>query len=384
LAPTVRDTSVRDWVSHDATPRGLSPPVLWYLGLNESQAGRLVAETPIVVPPRFVLSPRLWQTDQAARETYRALLPEFALLAQRAWLAFALVTALALATFLWTNRRLPDRSAPAATPSRIRASVRRLMERQTEKDPRAQAGFFFALQTLARSAPHRTIIAISASVGLTHALIVLAQRGWHSFAVQSTPLGVLAISPLLLMSLVIGVSYAVTVPAEPAASWTIRMTWLGDECSYLAGVKCAAMLLATLLLVLLLPLHMVLLGIVNAFAHLVFSLLFASVALDALFLTYWKVPFACSYVPIQNPKIVWPAGVASVMLVTYGFAAAERWASHAGASTVMFGVLLGAIALFVRGVDRARRREQRPFSFDDRPAPPTQRLGLFEHVTVQD
>src|SRR5439155_4700959 len=146
---------------------------------------------------------------------------------------------------------------------------------QTEKDPEVQAGFFFALQTVARSAPHRTIIAISVSVGLTHALIVLAQRGWHSFAVQSAPLGVLAISPLLVMSLLIGVSYAVTVPAEPAARWTIRMTWLGDGCSYLAGVKRATMLLAALLLILLLPLHIVLLGIVNALAHLLLSLLLA-------------------------------------------------------------------------------------------------------------
>jgi hypothetical protein len=47
-------------------------------------------------------------------------------------------------------------------------------------------------------------------------------------------------------------------------------------------------------------------------------------------------------------------------------------------------VTLGAMALFVRGIDRGFRRERHPVAFNDRPAPPTQRLGLFEHITVHD
>jgi hypothetical protein len=312
------------------------------------------------------------------------LLPPFAALARRAWVSLPLVTALALTTFLWTNRRLPDQSAGVPAPSRIRASVRRMAERFTHKDPEAEAGFFFALQTLTRSAPHRTILAIAVAAGLTHALLVLAQSDGRSLDSQATPVGVFAIAIMLLLVLVAGVAYAVAVPAELAANWTIQMAWLGDERRYLAGVKRAAMLLAAVLLVLLLPLHVALLGMVVAIVHSLLSLLLAVAALDALFLPYRKLPFACSFVPLENPKIVWPAGFVSLLLVTYGFATVEQWVLHAAVRTIALGVVLGAFALLVKAIDRARRRERRPVRFDDRPAFATQRLGLFEHLAMHD
>jgi hypothetical protein len=237
---------------------------------------------------------------------------------------------------------------------------------------------------LTRSAPHRTILAIAVAVGLTHALIVLAQSDPRSLELHSTPLGVFGISILLLLSLSAGVSYAVTVPAAPAANWTIRMAWLGDERGYLAGVKRAAMVLVATLLVLLLPLHIALLGPAAAVVHSLFSVLVAIVALDVLFLSYRKLPFACSYVPIENPKLVWPGGLACLLLVTYGFALAERWALHSAAPAIALGVTLGATALLVRAIDRARRRARWPVNLDERPAPATQRLGLSEHITIHD
>jgi len=294
------------------------------------------------------------------------------------------VTVLALTTFLWTNRRLPDRSTGVPAPSRLRTIVRRMAERYTHKDPEAEAGFFFALQTLTRSAPHRTIIAIAVAAGLTHALMVLAQTDGRSLAIQATPVGVLGIAIMLLLVLVAGVAYAVAVPAELAANWTIQMAWLGDERRYLAGVKRAAMLLVAVLVVLMLPLHVALLGIAVAIVHSLLSLLLAVAALDALLLPNRKLPFACSYVPLENPKIVWPAGFVSLLLVTYGVATAERWALHTVTRAIALGVILGAFVFLVKALDRARRRERRPIRFDDRPARATQQLGLFEHLAMHD
>ena len=384
LAPTVRESDVRHWIGAAVVPQWPAGPVLWYLGANEVLGGHLVAETPIVLPPRMSAVVFRRSEDQAARTMYRALLPRFAAQARRAWVALPLVTALALATFLWTNRRLPDRSAAVPPPSRMRTWLLGLAERYTQKDPEAQAGFFFALQTLTRSAPHRTIIAVAVAVGLTHALIVLAKSDWHSVEIQSTPLGVFGISILLLTLLLVGVWYAVGVPAEHAANWAIQMAWQGDERSYLAGLKRAAMLLATVLSVLLLPLHVALLGGAFAIVHSLLGLLLAVTALDALFLSYRKLPFACSYLPLENPKLVWPAGIVSVLLVTYGFAKVERWALHTAARTIALVVVLGGFALLVKAIDRARRRERRPIRFDDRPAFATQRLGLFEHLATHD
>jgi hypothetical protein len=357
--------------------------VLWFLGANETLAGYLVADTPIVLPPRLPFMPPFLTTEnQVARATYRQMLPDFAVLGERAWMSLAAVMVLALLTFLWTNRRLPDRAAGVPRPSRVRTSARRMAERQTDTDPEAQAGFFFALQTLTRSAPHRTVIAIAIAVGLTHGLIVLAKSESQTF--ETPPLRVLAIAVALLLSLLAGVSYAVTIPAAPAANWAIRMAWLGDERGYLAGVKHAAMCMVASCLVLLLPLHFALLGAATAIVHSLFCALIAKVATGMLFLSYRKLPFACSYVPVENPKLVWPAAFACLLLVSYGFAAAEHWALQTGVRTVTFGATLAGIAFLVRAIDRAWRNERLRIDFDGRPALATQRLGLFDHIAVHD
>jgi hypothetical protein len=384
LAPTVRARDVRNWVADAETPGWPVRPALWYLGVNETLAGHLVAETPIVLPPRLPVNAVYNQDDEAARATYRRLLPQFAALAHRGWMSLPILTGLALATFLWTNRRLPDRHAGVPAGSRIRAGVRRIAERHTGADPEEQAGFFFALQTLTRSAAHRTIVAVAVAVGLTHALIVLVHGDLYAAGIRAIPLGAFGISIMLVIALSAGVTYAVRVPAAPAANWAIRMAWLGDERGYLAGVKRAAAVVVATPVAVLLPLHIALLGLSAAVAHSVFSLLFAVAVLDLLFLSDRKLPFACSYLPIENPKLVWPAGVAALLLVTYGFAAMERWALETTARAIAFSVTIAAAALLVKAIDRARRRERRPVNFDDRPAPATQRLGLFEHVSMHD
>jgi len=379
-APTVRAIDVRGWASSATTAPQIVRPTLWYLGINETAAGHLVNETPVVLPPRFSFLRFPKQQDDAARAAYRALQPGFKTLARRGWVSLPLVTALALVTFLWTNRRLPERSAGAPAGPRIRTAVRQIAERATSGDPEAQAGFFFALQTLARSAPHRTIVSIAAASGVTYAFIVLAHSGSHSLGLSTPSAGVFGISTALLLSVLAGVAYAVTVPAEPAANWLIRMAWLGDERAYLAGVKRAAMVLAATVLLVLLPLHIALLGMAKAVAHSMAGLVLAAAMLDALFLSHRKLPFACTYVPIENPKLAWPAAISAWLLVTSVCANIEQWALQAVPRTVAAGLALAAVALFLRTLDRTHRRERRAVAFDDGPVQVTQRLGLFEHI----
>jgi hypothetical protein len=382
LAPTVRKSDVHDWVAGVTPPRWPALPGLAYLGMNEVLAGRIVANTPIVLPPRFGLVNIQRQRDDAARAAYQRLMPRFAILANRAWVSWPLVTLLALATFLWTNRRLPDRSVSSQVRSPMRTATRRLADRFTPSDPEARAGFFFTLQTLTRSAPHRTIVAVSLAAGLTHTLIVLARLGrLNTGEIASTPLGLLAIDTMLLAPLVAGLRYAVTVPAELASNWTIRMAWLGDECGYLAGVKRAGIVLVGAVpLVVLLPVHVLLFGWVVAIVHAVYGFTFATILLDVLFVGYRKMPFACSYLPIENPKLLWPVGIASLLLVTYGFADVERFALRTVTGAIGLAAALGTMAFATKLVDRAGRRERLALDFDERPALATQRLGLFEHV----
>ena len=385
LAPAVRKTVVHDWVAGTTPARWPARPALWYLGMNETVAGHIVAETPVVLPPRFSFVGFPKQQDDASRAAYRALVPRFAKLAQRAWLSVPVVVCLAIATFLWNNRRLPEQATAGRTESRLRASLRRMAEWLTDGNPETQAGFFFTWQTLTRSQPHRTILAIAVAAGLTHLLMALATSGMHRLELSSMPLGLFAINLMMLASLIAGFRYAVTVPPELASNWTIRMAWLGDERGYLAGVKQAAMVaLVTVPLLVLLPLHVALFGSAIAVVHSIYGFMVATAILDGLFLGYRQFPFGCSYVPIENPKLLWPAALTTVLSVTYGLADVERWALLTATRTAGLGVALGAIVVLVKIVDRANRRERLPVTFDRRPAPATQRLGLFERIANQD
>jgi hypothetical protein len=382
LAPTVRKPDVREWVAGTVTAPGPARPVLWYLGLNETMAGHIVAETPVVLPPRLRFLPvSLVQRNDASRAAYRTLLRPFAALAQRASLTLPVIVFVAIAVFVWNNRRLPEQTTSGRGRSRIGATVHRLAVRTSGDNPETRAGFFFTWQTLRRSAPHRTIVAMAVAAGLTHLLMALAGSGVHRLAVPSTPLGVFAINLMVLGPLIAGFRYAVTVPPEWAANWTIRMAWLGDERDYLAGVKRAALVAVVVLpLLLLLPLDGALLGFPAAAAHLMYAFIVAATLLDIVFLSYRQFPFACSYVPIQNPKVIWPAGVATVLTLAYGFAGVERWALQTAVRTLGLGATLVAIRVLVTMADRAHRRERQPVDFDARPRLATQRLGLFEHA----
>jgi hypothetical protein len=190
---------------------------------------------------------------------------------------------------------------------------------------------------------------------------------------------------MVLAPLIAAFRYAVTVPPEWASNWTIRMAWLGDERGYLTGVKRAALVgLVIAPLLLLLPLHVVLFGFTIAVVHSIFVFLAATTLLDGVFFTYRQLPFACSYVPIQNPKVVWPAGATALLALAYGLSGLERWALQTEARTTALGASLVAIAVLVTIADRANRRERLPVDFDARPTLATQRLGLFEHVVQHD
>jgi hypothetical protein len=385
LAPTVGRATVHDWIRGDRRAPWAARPALSFVGLNEAASCYAVAETPMVMPRRLVLTRAIRERDDAAKAAYRATRPYFAALAHRAWQMLAIASGLAIASFLWNSRRLGDDVAGARTPPRSVLMLRGAAEALTRGDPEAQAGYFFTLQTLARSGPHRIILAVSAAAGATLPLVALVRYGMTRNAdAASAPVPLLAIQTMVLLWMIAGFRYAVTVPAELAANWTIRMAWHGDERRFLTGVKRAGLAaLVVLPLLLLLPLHVQLLGPVPALVHALCGLLLGIVALDAMFLGYRRMPFACSYLPIESPKVIWPFAVGAFFLVSLGLAAVERRCWQTATSVALLCAALAALAMAVKRLDRRWRRERLPIDFDERPALPTQRLGLSERMGIQ-
>ena len=95
-------------------------------------------------------------------------------------------------------------------------------------------------------------------------------------------------------------------------------------------------------------------------------------------------PFACTYLPLGDPKLLWSGGAATLLVVPYAFALVERAALRSPGGTAAFAAALAGIVLTIKIIDRAQRRERQQLDFDERPAPPTQRLGVFERMAIHD
>jgi hypothetical protein len=386
LTPTVSGKTITDWIAGAVPPRLAALPVLWHLGVNEALAGSVVAEAPPVAPRRHTLPAWMRRDDDQHRDAYRALRPNLEALARWAWLVVPLVVSLAVVTFVWNNRRLPEQAAARRAHSNIRAALLRIAQRFTRANPEAQAGFFFTLHALTRSGPHRMIVAISIAAAMTlPSVLLLLGSAYLREPALPLPLGLLAIQVTVQLVLIGGFRYAVIVPAELVANWSIRMAWPGDERGYLAGAKRAA-LLATIVgpSLVLLPVHVALFGVVVGLIHALLGCLFSVAVLDAVFFGYRKVPFACTYLPLGDPKLLWSGGAAALLTVPAAFASVERAALASPVTTAGFAAALSGIVLAIKIVDRAGRRERQQLDFDERPAPPTQRLGVFDSMAVHD
>src|SRR5580765_2345657 len=152
-----------------------------------------------LVPGRQRNCSRTHRRRNAGRADYRALAPQFAALARLAWLSVPVVASLAIATFLWNHRRLPEQSGTTRSRSVFQTVVRSAAERLTRRNPETQAGFFFTWQTLTRSASHRTMIAVAVAAGCTHLLLALAASGVHRHELDAVPLATLGINTIVLL-----------------------------------------------------------------------------------------------------------------------------------------------------------------------------------------
>jgi hypothetical protein len=246
------------------------------------------------------------------------------------------------------------------------------------RNPEAQAGFFFTLQCLSRSLPHRIGMSMFVAIGFAAAAVSLVGTDYrHLQSVASLPLRFFVIQPVLVTALLVGFRYVVGVPSELRANWAFHLSWSGDERPYLAGVKRAAvvgLVLPTLLV--LFPLHAMMLGFRLASAHLLCGVLISLVLLEGLLLGFRKLPFASSHVPSVNMKTLGPIYLFGAFLALYGLAWLERLALGSPFGTVVF--LAGSATLWggLRAIDMWQRRIRVPIELDELPPPATQRLGL--------
>ncbi|HEY2905862.1 MAG TPA: hypothetical protein VGJ29_08160, partial [Vicinamibacterales bacterium] len=362
LLPASYGNVARSWLSGGRLSPFAVPP-LWFVGLHETLVGSVIDGLPRGVPPR-----RYAAAEQQATMLYRSLWPLFHRLAAIAAIALLTAIVIAVGACLWNSRRLPTpRVAGRGGPGALRRAFTWIATHVVARDPATQAGFFFTLQSLARSVPHRVTIASSMAVGLALVLINLGGVDGHrALAFSSVPVHRLAVQTWVIVAVLTGFRHAVRVPAEVRSNWTFHLAWSGDERPFLAGVKRAGLLSLILpTLALLFAWNIAVLTPRLAFEHVACGGAVALLLMDALFINYQKLPFASGYVRTEDLKSLVPLYVLAILIASLALAGLERVALAGATGTVFFfGALLAAIAA-VHVVDARFRRTRTPIELDE-------------------
>jgi hypothetical protein len=243
----------------------------------------------------------------------------------------------------------------------------------------AQAGFFFTLQTLARSAVHRAYLAGYLGAGVAVSVVVISIMGSGTGVPQAgaPPAQLMAVQMILSFFLVSGLRRVFSTPSDLRANWIFRLSWDNDADRYLRGVRRAVKL------GLLLPLFAVL-GVLQvdlwgpqvAAAHFVAGWLASACLADAVLLNFFKLPFTCSYSPKGTFKTRWPLYAVALYAYSVGFTSLERRALESARGVTALVVGLVALAAAMAAYRRLRSHRDAVL-FDDPQEDPTLRLGLI-------
>jgi hypothetical protein len=347
--------------------RAMSPP-MWFLGAYEVAVGGVIADL-----PRTQMRPRQAATDQAMTELYQRRRREFPVIARRAPAAISVAFLVAAVAYLWNARRVVA-LAPASPPSSRRGWPLggRLANRWLVRDSCARAGFYFTLAAMFRSSNHRLTLVCAAAAGFAMALVAVSNANAQEGAGPSVRL--LVMQPLLYGALLIGFRHVIRVPAELRANWGFQLAWRDRTHAFVTGVRHAALIgLVVPAVLILLPFYMFVMGSALALLHAALGLAGAIVLLEALMVSYDKVPFTCTYVPSENMKAVAPIYAIAFVLGAVNFAAMQNAALQSGNPTRVL-ITLGVAWVIVRVVSLKRARLPH-VEFDEAPAT-YQRLGL--------
>src|SRR3954464_1741249 len=345
-----------------------SPPA-WFLGAYETLAGHVLDTA-----PRSHLPGRLRRADVPATAAYRGHAAQFRELSERAIVALTTVAVLAIAAYMLNARRRPASAFPGTSSSRSPWTATLLARLMAIRNPTTRAGFNFTLAALWRSNTHRVTLACCGAAGLAMSLVALSGLPADAIAGGQPPIPrLLIVQPFLMGMLLVGFRHAIRVPAELRASWGFQIAWRGHDREFVSGARRAgfvALVVPSLTGVFVLDTFV--LGPWLALEHAAFGAAGALVLLEALMISYDKVPFTCSYVPNENMKALGPLYLLMFLLGATWFARMESAALIAQTPAWLLTVL-AILFVALRAVSVSRPRLA-AVDFDEMPAS-TQKLG---------
>jgi hypothetical protein len=361
----------------------LSPPA-WFVGFYETLTAPVLFSDPKFLARSWRA---LWTMEEELRYhgIYVADVRVFHNLALAA--IGGLLGAWGAALFLYSRghrRHLSDlQDLFAPSPSWSRVWLQRIggwLAGSIVQRPEARATFFFTLNTLARSARHRLLVAAYVAIGFALAVVGVTgvvTRGGLSGLAAPTPV-LLSVQLILSFCLLVGVRVALAVPAELRANWIFRLAGGDATVHLLTGARRAvAFGIALPFAAAFLPLQAALWGARIGVLHFACASLLSLILVETLFLGFRKVPFTCGYMAGKaNVKVLWPVYLLSFAFCTYGFANLEAWAFVTGTRVATLAAVLAGVLVAVVGWRRLRQRRWQPLQFEELPEPAAQALGL--------
>jgi hypothetical protein len=346
------------------------PPV-WFVGLHEALAGEMVAGL-----PRGALPPGVAREEDRAAARYRDIAAAIRPLAWRAVAAPTASLVIAIAAFFWNSRQLPlplvgNRAARYRGPGLFTQGVTLTLARR----PATQAGFFFTLQCLFRSGPHRVVMAGCTAVSIALSTVFLAAGGRSPAAgLWSVPIYVFSTQTIALAVLLAGFRHVTRLPADNRANRLFRLAWVADSSRFVAGVRRGAFVGIVLpAIVLLLPPYLYLLGTRLALMHALSGCLLGAALISLTTFRTSQLPFVASYAPAPDLNTVGPVVLIGGLIGVSTFSRIERFALADIESTAIFwGILAAAVVLLAVG----RNTQLDLATAFDVPAPGATRLDL--------
>lgn len=245
--------------------------------------------------------------------------PQFAAFGQHGIKLLAIASALTVAIWALAYRRHYCRTLESEDVSRqtnLWTWAARLIQ-----SPEERAIAAFSMSTLARSRKHRLFLSTYISVGLSFALLfavavrsgklVLSQDGLRAF-------------PFFIAFFVISGFRAVCqFPAELRANWLFQLAESHSTEAARRAIRKHVIyggLLPALLI--LLPLELLIWGLPLGLLHGAFQLVTGALLVEAMFWTFDKIPFTCSYFP-GNSNLSLLAGLYLYGFTSYSFHLAD-------------------------------------------------------------
>ena len=326
----------------------LNLPSTAFMGAYESSTGGFLADL-----PRRRMTKRQEDRDRAFADIYDQRRPLFAPLARRAEALLGGVALLVLIATALNAFRMPSIGI-AAAPARGRSKIAFLPRVIFPRSPATRAGFDFGLAILWRNKTHRLTLAAAAAIGF--AMVLVAISGVDLAADARPTARLLSIQPLLYGCLLVAFRHMLRVPAELRANWGIQIAWRGKARAFANGVEAAAMLSIALpaILVVAPPIAFAA-GVTFAAQHALLGIAGAAIVLEALMLSYDKVPFTCTYLPTDGMRAMVPIYVLAFVIGASSFARLEL-AILTGGYAVAGVALLVAILIALRILSALRPR----------------------------